>query len=220
MTRIEKLLEAGRKVWQESYTHPFVLGIQNGDLPVEKFRFYIIQDYLYLLDYAKVFGIGITKCRSLAAMQLFASYIQAIIACELDVHNGYIGELNISREEMLATPVSLANRSYTSYMLTEAYAGGEAETLAAILSCALSYEEIAVNMTKVRPECVEHPFYGQWIQNYSGERYHNDNLQLIAMLEEMTVDYTDAQMDRLEEIFVTSTRYEEGFWEMSWNMSK
>ena len=58
MKTTERMLAATTDLWQAYYDHPFVLGIQNGDLDHEKFRFYTIQDYLYLLDYVKVFAIG------------------------------------------------------------------------------------------------------------------------------------------------------------------
>ena len=34
----------------------------------------MIQDYLYLLDYTKVFSIGTAKAKNLDAMRLFAGY--------------------------------------------------------------------------------------------------------------------------------------------------
>ena len=48
MNTVEKLLTATRDIWRQYNKHPFVLGIQNGDLDREKFRFYIVQDYVYL----------------------------------------------------------------------------------------------------------------------------------------------------------------------------
>ena len=50
----------------------------------------------------------------------------------------------MSEEEVRKTARSLDNLSYTSYMIRVAYEEGEAEILAAILSCAYSYEVINV----------------------------------------------------------------------------
>ena len=65
-------------IWAEYYTHPFVKGIENGTLDQEKFRYYIKQDYLYLIEYTKVFGIGIAKAKSTEMTKLFASYEHSI----------------------------------------------------------------------------------------------------------------------------------------------
>ena len=61
MTTVERMLDASKHIWQAYNEHPFVLGIQNGTLDTEKFRYYIVQDYLYLEDYAKCFAIGVAK---------------------------------------------------------------------------------------------------------------------------------------------------------------
>ena len=118
-----------------------------------KFRYYIIQDYLYLEDYAKTFAVGVAKAKSLRVANLFAKYI-SVMNGELDVHNGYLARLGVTQEEIDSTPRSIDNLSYTSYMLRVAYEEGEAEILAAILSCAYSYEVIAKNIVKNNPASI------------------------------------------------------------------
>lgn len=65
MNTVEKLLQATTDIWEAYNEHPFVLGIQNGTLDKENFRYYIIQDYLYLEEYAKTFALGVAKAKSL-----------------------------------------------------------------------------------------------------------------------------------------------------------
>ena len=48
-------------IWEADLKHPFVRGIADGTLPTEKFKFYLIQDYLFLLDYSRVFAHGVIK---------------------------------------------------------------------------------------------------------------------------------------------------------------
>lgn len=220
MTTTERLLKAAAPVWETFHDHPFVLGMQDGTLPEEKFRYYIMQDYLYLIEYAKVFAVGIAKSSRLDVMQLFASYIQAIINGEMDIHNGYMGKLRIRQSELDAMPISLDNRSYTAYMLSAAYAGGEAETLAAILSCALSYEAIAKQMAQRSPACVDDPLYGDWVKGYISERYHRNNEILIEMMERLSAGLSEAELCALEDIFVTCSRYEKRFWDMAWELRR
>lgn len=219
MNTVERLLAATEDIWRQYNKHPFVLGIQNGDLDKEKFRFYIVQDYVYLQDYAKTFAIGVAKAKSHETSNLFAKYI-AVMNGELNVHEGYLGRFGVTQEEIDSTPASLDNLSYTSYMLRVAYDEGEAEILAAILSCAYSYEVIAKNMVKNKPDCLNDPFYGEWIVNYISDRYSRDNKVLIDTLNKLTVDYSEKQIKHLIDIFVACSRYELSFWEMAWNLSK
>ena len=143
MSTVERLLKATEDIWAGYHEKPFVQGLKDGTLDVKKFRRYIIQDYWYLMDYTKVFAVGVAKSKSVEVMKLFAKYIQAILDGEVNVHNGYMADFGITQEELDHTPIAQDNRSYTSYMLSVAYKGGEAEVLTAIFSCAYSYEVIA-----------------------------------------------------------------------------
>ena len=219
MNTVERLLAATEEIWKAYNEHPFVLGIQNGTLDKEKFRYYIIQDYLYLEDYAKTFAVGVAKSKSLTVANLFAKYI-SVMNGELDVHNGYLARLGVTQEEIDSTPRSLDNLSYTSYMLRVAYEEGEAEILAAILSCAYSYEIIAKNIVKNNPTSINDEFYGDWLKGYTSDAYTEENMILLDTLNRLTESYTDSQIQHLVDIFVACSRYELAFWEMSWTVSK
>lgn len=219
MNTVERLLTATTDIWKAYNEHPFVLGIQNGTLDKEKFRYYIIQDYLYLEDYAKTFAVGVAKSKSLEMANLFAKYI-SVMNGELDVHNGYLARLGVTQEEIDSTPRSLDNLSYTSYMLRVAYKEGEAEILAAILSCAYSYEIIARNIVKNNPDSIHDEFYGDWIKGYASDAYAEENVILLDTLNRITENDSESQIQHLIDIFVACSRYELAFWEMSWTVRK
>lgn len=219
MTTTERLLNETSEIWDAYNTHPFVLGIQNGTLSKEQFRYYMIQDYLYLEDYAKTFAIGVAKAKSSETANLFAKYIP-VMNGELNVHDGYLAKLGVTQEEIEASPRSLDNLSYTSYMLRVAYEEGEAEILAAILSCAYSYEIIAKKIICNNPSSIDHAFYGDWIKGYSSDAYSKDNQILLNEMNRLTEHYTESQIKHLVDIFTACSRYELAFWEMSWTLSK
>jgi len=219
MNTVERLLAATTDIWKAYNEHPFVLGIQNGTLDKAKFRYYMIQDYLYLEDYAKTFAVGVAKAKSLRIANLFAKYIP-VMNGELNVHDGYLARLGVTQEEIDTTPHSLDNLSYTSYMLRVAYEEGEAEILAAILSCAYSYEVIAKKIVENNPASVNDEFYGDWIKGYISDSYAEENVILLEELNHLTENYTEQQIQHLIDIFVACSRYELAFWEMSWTESK
>ena len=219
MKTTERILLAAKDIWESYNEHPFLRGIEDGTLDREKFRYYLIQDYLYLVEFTKVFSLGIAKAKSPETMQLFSQFVTLLIEEELDIHRGYIGKIAVSREEIDATPRALDNLSYTSYMLRVAYEEGEAEILTAILPCAYSYEIIAKNILVRNPAAADHPFYGEWLRGYAGS-YGDINIVLLETIDRLTGHYTEAQLRRLEEIFIACSRYELAFWELGWNMSK
>lgn len=218
MGTTQQLLDYAAEVWTAYNEHPFVLGIQNGTLEKEKFRFYMIQDYLYLGDYAKIFALGVAKATSLSNAMLFSKYI-SVMNGELNVHSNYMARLGITQEDIDSAKRSLDSLSYTSYMLRVAYEETEVEIVAAILACAYSYEVIAKKMVENNPAAVDDEFYGSWISGYVSEEYSEENRVLIELLDDMTKSYTPAQTEHLKEVFLACSRYEMAFWDLSWNMS-
>lgn len=218
MGTTQQLLDYAAEIWTAYNEHPFVLGIQNGTLEREKFRFYMIQDYLYLGDYAKIFALGVAKATSLSNAMLFSKYI-SVMNGELNVHSNYMARLGITQEDIDSAKRSLDSLSYTSYMLRVAYEETEVEIVAAILACAYSYEVIAKKMVENNPAAVDDEFYGSWISGYVSEEYSEENRVLIELLDDMTKTYTPAQIEHLKEVFLACSRYEMAFWDLSWNMS-
>jgi len=216
MTTTKRLLDASAGIWAGYHTHPFVRGIADGTLDQEKFRYYMIQDYLYLMDYAKVFALGVAKARDAEAMRLFAGYVHQILDGEMDIHRRYMRRLGISQQDAEQTPPALDNLSYTSYMLRIAYEEGPAEIAAAILSCAVSYEFIAKRILAEHPEAADHPFYGEWVRGYADPDYAAANRVLEALTDRLTQDYSERQLRHLTEIFIACSRYESAFWDMAW----
>ena len=131
-----------------------------------------------------------------------------------------MGLFQVSEDEVRKTARSLDNLSYTSYMIRVAYDEGEAEILAAILSCAYSYEVIAKNIVKNNLGSANDGFYGTWIKGYASDEYEAGNIILFNTLNRLTQNYTEEQVQHLVDIFVACSRYEMAFWEMSWSMAE
>ena len=219
MTVTQRLYEAASPVWQQCHQHPFVKGIGDGTLDKEKFQWFLLQDYLYLFDYARVFAWGVIKARDAGLMRTFSANVDAILGGEMKIHRSYMARLGITEEQVLQVKPALSNTSYTHYMLAVAAAGGPAEIIAAILACSWSYAEIGAELAKV-PGALDHPFYGEWVQGYAGEEYHKTNDALVALMDELAAGCTEEEYARLEEIFVNCSRYELGFWEMAWTLER
>ena len=219
MTVTQRLYEAARPVWQQCHQHPFVKGIGDGTLDVEKFQWFLLQDYLYLFDYARVFAWGVIKARDAGLMRTFSANVDAILGGEMKIHRSYMARLGITEEQVLQVKPALSNTSYTHHILAVAAAAGPAEIIAAILACSWSYAEIGEELAKV-PGALDHPFYGEWVQGYAGEEYHKTNDALVALMDELAAGCTEEQYARLEEIFVNCSRYELGFWEMAWTLER
>ena len=100
MRTTQRLYEAAHPIWEQCHDHPFVRGIGDGSLDLEKFRWFLLQDYLYLFDYARVFAYGVVKARDPALMRTFSANVDAILGGEMKVHRAYMARLGITEEQV------------------------------------------------------------------------------------------------------------------------
>lgn len=212
-----RLHDAAAPVWKACLRHPFVTGIGDGTLDMEKFRYFMLQDYLYLFDYARVFALGVVKARDPELMRVFAANVDAILGGEMKIHRAYMKRLDITEEQVFSVKPALANLSYTNYMLSVAHAGTPMEIVASILACSWSYAEIGQALAAI-PGAAEHPFYGEWIRGYASEEYTATNQALIKLMDTLAADATESQLAYLTDVFVNCSRYELGFWDMAWEV--
>lgn len=218
MTPSKRLIQSADGLFCTFYVHPFVTGIADGTLPREKFAWYLLQDYIYLLEYTKVFAVGIAKAEDLETMQAFSESVYEILHGEMETHRAYMLEMGVTEKQAAALPASLANRSYTAYMLKTAWEGGAAEVAASILSCAVSYELIGGKILERNPDAASHPLFGRWVRSYTSPEYAAENRRLEQLTDRLAAGYDEKKMRKLEDIFLTCSRYEGAFWDMGWNM--
>lgn len=212
-----RLHDAAAPVWEACLRHPFVTGIGDGTLDMEKFRYFMLQDYLYLFDYARVFALGVVKARDPELMRVFAANVDAILGGEMKIHRAYMKRLDITEEQVFSIKPALANLSYTNYMLSVAQTGGPMEIVASILACSWSYAEIGQALAAI-PGAAEHPFYGEWIRGYASEEYAATNQALIELMDSLAADAGEEQLAYLTDVVVNCSQYELGFWDMAWDV--
>jgi len=186
-----------------------------GTLEKEKFRFYMIQDYLYLIDYAKLFAIGAMKATDFQTMGKFAALLDSTLNEEMSLHREYAKKFEISEKELEKAQPSPTTLAYTHYMLHVGQSGTLAELVAALLPCMWSYWEIGKELSE-KPGA-NNEFYREWIEMYSSEEFGELATWCINLFDSLTEDKSEAELEKLEEIFLNTTRFEYMFWDMAYN---
>ncbi|MFN7249744.1 MAG: thiaminase II [Anaerobacillus sp.] len=213
----ERLYTELQPIWRKNHAHPFVQAIGDGTLDKEKFRFFMVQDYLYLIDYAKLFALGAVKATDVETMGRFASLLNSTLNEEMSLHRQYAKKFGVSEEEFATAKPSPTTLAYTHYMLHVGQNGTLADLVAAILPCMWSYWEIGKELNEI-PGASDHEFYGEWIKMYSSEEFGQLALWCIELLDNLTDGLPEKDLQRLEEIFLNTTRYEYMFWDMSYHL--
>lgn len=210
----QRLFKKVEGIWLQTHQHPFVVGIGTGELPVESFIRYMKQDYVFLIDYSKLFAIGAVKAGDLETMAAFAKLLNETLHGEMELHRQYAGRFGITRgqlEETKPTPVNLA---YTRYMLNVGQNGSLEELIAALLPCMWSYWEISRMLADTYPNSIDHYLYGDWVKMYSSNEFGELAAWLIHLLDELADGKPERELAVLEDHFLTTSRFEYMFWDM------
>lgn len=214
----DRLFKTVEPVWNSYLEHPFVKGIGEGTLDKEKFIHYMKQDYVYLIEYSRVFAIGSTKANNLKTMTIFANLLHGTMNFEMDLHREYAEKFSISNEELEATEPAATVTAYTSYMISQAELGGVENAIAAVLACAWSYNWIGKKLAEW-PGATEHELYGNWVKMYSSDGFTKIANDCIDLINEIAKDKPEHELKKLEEIFVKTSYFEYMFWDMAENIS-
>lgn len=212
----DRLFENVQPIWEKNHQHPFVQGIGEGTLDRETFIYYMKQDYAYLIDYSKLFAVGILKSKDLDTMERFSKTLHETLHFEMELHRQFAAEFGITREELEATKPTPVNMAYTRYMLNVAQNGSLAEVVACLLPCAWDYWEIGKLLRKQYGDQIETNPYKKWIETYDSETFGNGAKYLIGLMDGLAEGKPERELAVLEEHFQMTSKYEYLFWDMNY----
>lgn len=225
MDFVSCLVQSCGDLWQRTLNHPFVKAIEQANLPADRFRFYLKQDYLYLIAYSRAIALAVYKAPNLAVMKEMSALLNSTLVVEMELHRNYAREFGITNEEFEKEEVAPSMLAYTSYMLDIACRYSFLSNIVCILPCALGYTEIGVGILNRQTQNYEsgkafngaNP-YQDWIDMYSSEEFVTYSRRLTEITNELADGLPEREVTNLSVIFNQSTRYEWMFWEMAWSL--
>ena len=96
----ERLRQKADGIWEAQHQHPFVRGIGDGTLSLERFKFWLRQDYVFLIEYARLLALAAARSPDLETIIRFATLLKETVETEMNLHRAYAAEFGISREEL------------------------------------------------------------------------------------------------------------------------
>ncbi len=209
-----RLRQLAEPVWQAQHNHPFVRGIGDGSLALERFQFWIRQDYLFLIEYCRLFGLAAARAPDLATLARFADLLQATARTEMSLHRSYAAEFGISDEDLEREEMAPATRAYTDFLIRVAATADFAELVAALLPCMWGFSEIGQRLAAGgRPG--DHR-YAAWIETYASPDFAELARWCRELLDRLAADAGEETRRRMAAAFIPSSRYELAFWESAW----
>jgi len=142
MAFMKDILTHNIPIWEECAATPFVQEVQTGKLPLEKFKRYMIQDSIYLKNYARIYGKAIFHAATLREIQLYYSMLNFVNDTESEVRLDYLKQFCITDDDIELIAPLPENQNYIDFMFEIASHGKNEEILMAVLPCMLSYSYI------------------------------------------------------------------------------
>jgi thiaminase (transcriptional activator TenA) len=213
----EELRKKADSIWEANLEHPFVKGIANGDLPLENFKYYVLQDSYYLSHFARIQAIGAARAEDLYTTSRMAAHAQGTNEAELALHEKFIKQLYITEEELAAFEPAPTAYNYTSHLYRVSDTGSLGEIIAAILPCYWIYHEIGERFEGKTPA---EPVYQEWIAAYGGEWFGQLVQEQMNRLDDLAAKASDAERKKMTQHFLLSCQYEYLFWEMAYTLEK
>jgi thiaminase/transcriptional activator TenA len=208
---------AGR-VWRAIDRHPFLTELQAGTLPMNRFTYFILQDYQYLLDFAQVLCQGGAKSSNLETLELFARHALGAVEVERTFHENFGKSLGLSRRELDDTVRGPVTEAYIGHLQSVARRGSLGEIVAAILPCYWIYGEVGKRLYRNRPRAPK--VYRQWIETYASEAYWHPVREQIRLIDELGRTAGRLEKKQMAAHFMLSSRYEYLFWDQAYRMEK
>ena len=203
---------------QAILSHPFVTGIGDGTLDVEKFKHYARQDYIYPERLqAGYWPWPRPAPPTWTQWDGSPRLLHETLNTEMDLHRGYCAQFGITEGELEATRASPTTLAYTNYLVAVAYNGSYPELAAAFLPCQWGYWEIGDHLAR-KGEPLEAPLYSQWIRMYVSQEYKALADWARSLANRLADKADPGEIARMEQAYITSTRYEYLFWDMAYDL--
>lgn len=212
MSFLEALRAETKDLRERVLAHPFVRGIGDGSLDPERFRFYLAQDYRFLISYARVVAVASAKSPDLETQSRFAGLLDATLGTEMQLHREVCAGFGIPPAELEGVEPAPACQAYTRHLLEVAWPGTLGEICAALVPCQHGYAEIAERLAPASP--AGNPYAG-WIASYASAEYRDLAGWICSLTDRLAAGAPEDERERMRRAYRESARHELAFWEMA-----
>ena len=217
MNNLSKILkDENYNNWRRAnFDHPFVQELGKGILPLNKFQYYLKQDYVFLINYCKVLALAASKSPSESMMKRWVSLLNETLNSEMDLHRNFCKDFGISISNLEKTIADTSTKNYCDFLIENANQNSEKFIAVSLLPCQWGYQEIAQNFVKNKFETES--FHKIWIDSYSSQEYQDVTNWLKNYVDEIGKNSNNKEVEKYKQLFRSGIEYEIGFWDSAWN---
>ncbi len=209
-----KMKRAADRQFNSFLHRPFVTELAAGKLPIAKFRYYIIQDNLFLDDMVEARRIMLSR-----APRRYRSHLSRLLKSMhrfelLNRRRAVSRKVGITVSKMRRSHRSPTGLAYTSFLIRIAATASLGESLSASMACPWTYAELGQRYA--RSAAMRHPIYGPWLKIYQSEAMNKWLDELKSVINKFAAESTPRIRRRMIHYFVTGCKFECMFWDMAY----
>ncbi|EFO29745.1 TENA/THI-4 family protein [Roseibium sp. TrichSKD4] len=214
MSLFERLKADAPAAWSAYVSHDFVKQLGDGDLPLSAFKTYLVQDYLFLIQYSRAYALAVYKSPTVDDMKVSLDGLNGIFS-EMGLHLELCEGWGLSRADIEAAPELNQTMAYTRFVLEAGMAGDLLDLQTALAPCVVGYAEIGAALSAQTGDLIEKNPYRRWIEEYASEGYQDLARAFGAWMDRTADVYlTEQRYERLQQTFEKATWLEADFWQM------
>lgn len=201
-------------LYQKTLELPFNQELAKGTLKKDIFSHYVIQDAHYLLAYGRALAVCAAKAFEADDVIQFAEGAKLAIVVERSLHNDFMQDFNISKQQFETTPLTLACHHYTSFLTSTAWSESYPVILASLLPCYWIYAEVGKNIVN---HSVENNPYQAWIDTYSGDEFNDAVNKVIATIDRIAERCDADTIAKMHQAYTRGAQLEWLFWDSAYH---
>ena len=206
------------RIYQTILEMPFIKELKAGSLDKQIFQHYIIQDGIYLGEFARVLAIISAKAPQPDMQLQFANSVSEAIIVERSLHENFFAEFGIEVLDALATEPSPTCLNYTNFLIATAYQHSFAVTVAAVLPCFWIYLEVGKHIYQ-QADSKANP-YEKWIDTYVDENFETSVNYVIQVADKEAEKASVAELELMNRVFYRASQFEWIFWDSAYQLEK
>ena len=198
-------------LWHRMVTHPFVTEMGDGTLPVQKFRTYFLQDYVFVRDLVSMTALGISKAPDFEGANVLNRFLTGILDPENDLFVRAFEEMGVSEQEYTSAEASPTTRAFGDFLMRVGLEG-DFDDIATVLYVTegtyLAWGTRLIEQEK-RPD---NRTYREWIDIHGPQVLG----EFVGWLGNHLGGTDGGRLPRIERVFHSALRYEYLFWEAAY----
>lgn len=191
---------------------PFIAELSNGSLPLDKFKFYMQQDALYLEEFGRVLAyIGAKSSDNEQALDYFEFGRNALIV-EKALHENYFKEFGLLGENN--HQIEPICHHYIHFLKSVAAFEPIEVAMAATLPCFWIYKEVGDHIAATSKR--DYNPYTTWIETYSSDDFAEGVNKAKNYVDRISEQSSSTNREKMRQAFITASRLEHHFWQAAY----